>query len=126
MTEIVLPAAARDHIAKLDAAKRDRRTRRGIDQLPLESLLLSAGPMRYLLDDVSGHHLCPFGDDHGDACRAAAWRRRRPASLLTVGDPTYAEPQALEGYSLEIATSTEYRHVGWPTHAAARHAGRMP
>jgi CHAT domain-containing protein/tetratricopeptide (TPR) repeat protein len=112
LAQVVLPAAARAHIAKLDAKSVIVVPDGALDQLPLESLLLAAEPVRYLLDEFPAITYAP------SATIMAMLVERRPsgagtqASLLTVGDPAYGEPQALDGYSQEIATSAEYRTLG--------------
>ncbi len=112
VAEILLPAAVRDHIDKLDAQCVIVVPDGAIDQLPLESLLLSAEPTRYLLDVFPAIAYAP------SATIMAMLAERRPsgtggrASLLTVGDPAYGEPQELDGYAPEIATSVEYRTLG--------------
>jgi CHAT domain-containing protein len=112
LAQIVLPEAARAHIAKLDAQNVIVVPDGALDQLPLESLLLAAKPARYLLDDFPAITYAP------SATIMAMLVERRPstsgqhASLLTVGDPAYGEPQALDGYSQEIATSAEYQTLG--------------
>ena len=112
VSEILLPTAARDHIDKLGPRMVTVVPDGAIDQLPLEALLLSTEPARYLLDVFPPITYAP------SATIMAMLTGRRPgeadghASLLTVGNPTYAEPDALEGYAAEIATSSEYRTLG--------------
>jgi CHAT domain-containing protein len=112
LAEIVLPAEVRDHINQLGPRNVIVVPDGAVDQLPLEALLLSSGPSKYLLDVFPPITYAPSATIMAMLVGRQSHVTGGHASLLSVGNPAYGEPQTLDSYSRDIATSDEYRVLG--------------
>jgi CHAT domain-containing protein/tetratricopeptide (TPR) repeat protein len=107
LTEILLPNAARERIAKLNPEYIIVVPDGALHQLPLEALLLDDEPPRYVFDLLPAIVYAPSVRIMSILGERQQGQASQPPSLLTVGDPRYLKVESVATRSLKTTAGAD-------------------